>query len=202
MAYSHNGARLGYRAAAYYRRDKDSVTDVVRPISADVVLVTKANLPLSHSTGLELSANGKLGRSLSYNLSGDIFHAQIDASALGIPGLRSTTGVNLKASLDYRPTAVDAAQVAITRTDRRLTPQGEIAAISQVNLGYRRQLSPSLAAVVTLSDALDGQKLQRLIDTAQLREVYLRHQIGRVAYVGFVYTFGGPAKAKSFEYDQ
>jgi hypothetical protein len=32
----------------------------------------------------------------------------------------------------------------------------------------------------------------------------VRHQLGRVAYIGFVYTFGAPAKAKSpnFDYDQ
>ena len=50
-----------------------------------------------------------------------LFQGQVDASALGIPGLRSTRGVDAKLKLDYRPTARDLAQLSISRTDRRLT---------------------------------------------------------------------------------
>lgn len=203
LGYLHSGAQLNYGATAYYRRDKNSVTDVLRPISADVVLATKMNLPLSQSGGVAFTAGGKLGRRLSYNLSGDLFAAQIDATALGATGTKSTTGLNLKASLDYRPTSKDTAQISVSRTDKRLTPQGEISAINLVNLGYRRQLRPDLAAVVTVTDLFDGQRQQRLINTPQLRDDFLRHQLGRVAFVGVVYTFGASAKAKpsAFEYE-
>ena len=203
LGYLYSGARLNYGATAYYRRDKNSVTDVLRAISADVVLATKMNLPLSQSGGVAFTAGGKLGSHLSYNLSGDLFAAQIDATALGATGTKSTTGLNLKASLDYRPTSKDTAQVSVSRTDTRLTPQGEISAINLVNLGYRRQLRPDLAAVVTVTDLFDGQRQQRLISTPQLRDDFLRHQLGRVAFVGVVYTFGASAKAKpgGFEYE-
>lgn len=203
LGYLYSGSRLNYGATAYYRRDKNSVTDVIRPISADVVLATKMNLPLSQSGGVAFTAGGKLGSRLSYNLSGDLFAAQIDATALGATGTKSTTGLNLKASLDYRPTAKDTAQISVSRTDKRLTPQGEISAINLVNLGYRRQIRPDLAAVVTVTDLFDGQRQQRLISTPQLRDDFLRHQLGRVAFVGVVYTFGAPAKAKpsGFEYE-
>jgi outer membrane cobalamin receptor len=201
----YNGAAgaLAYGATAYYRFDRNSVTEVVQPVSADVVLVTKANLPKSRSAGIEFTVNGKLGSTLTYGLSGDLFHSQIDATALGALGLRSTTGLNLKAHLDYRPTSVDTAQISVSRSDKRLTPQGEISAQTLVNLGYRRQLRPDLAAVVTVSDALDGQRFRRLIVTPQLRDDYLRHQIGRVAFVGLVYTFGGSKKGKpgGFDYE-
>ncbi|MFI4973747.1 MAG: TonB-dependent receptor domain-containing protein [Caulobacterales bacterium] len=204
LGYNANAKALTYGATAYYRIDRDAVTDVTRPVAADVVLVTKTNLPVSRSAGLEFSANGKLTRELSYNLSGEAFYTQIDATALGVAGLKSTTGVNLKASLDYRPTSADAAQIAFTRSDRRLTPQGQISAIDLVNLGYRHQFRPDLALVFTLTDLLDGQRFRRLVVTPVLTDDYLRHQIGRVAYLGVVYTFGGPKKAKSgaFEYDQ
>jgi outer membrane receptor protein involved in Fe transport len=203
LGYLYSGVRLNYGATAYYRRDKNSVTDVIRPISADVVLATKMNLPLSQSGGVVFTAGGKLGSRLSYNLSGDLFAAEIDATALGATGTKSTTGLNLKASLDYRPTAKDTAQISVSRTDKRLTPQGEISAINLVNLGYRRQIRPDLAAVVTVTDLFDGQRQQRLISTPQLRDDFLRHQLGRVAFVGVVYTFGAPAKAKpsNFEYE-
>ncbi len=180
------------------------MTDIVQPVSADVVLSTKTNLPRSRSEGLEFNANGKLGSKLSYGLSGNLFHTQIDAASLGAPGLRSTTGLNLKANLDYRPTSVDTFQISFTRQDRRLTPQGYVSPINLVNLGYRRQLRPDLSVVATVADLFDGQKVQRQIDTPLLQDVTVRHQIGRIAFVGLVYTFGAQKKGKpsSFEYDQ
>jgi len=199
----YNGAlrALAYGATAYYRFDRNSVTDIVQPVSDDVVLTTKANLPKSRSAGLELTANGKLIGHFSYKLSGDLFTTQIDATALGATGLRSTTGFNMKANLDWRPTQADTAQVSFSRTDKRLTPQGSVAAINLVNLGFKRQLAPNLAAVITVTDAFDGQKLHRLIVTPLLRDDYLRNQYGKLAYVGLVYTFGGAVKAKAEGFD-
>ena len=203
LGYTAGGKAMSYGLTAYYRVDRDSFTTVTVPVSANVVLSTNANLPKSQAGGLEFSANGRLGKAVTYALSGDAFYAQIDATALGAPGLKSTTGVNLKASLDYHPTAVDTAQISFTRTDRRLTPQGFVGAINLVNLGYRRQLRPDLAAVVTVSDVFDGQRYARFIDTPLLRETYTRHQAGRIAYVGLVYTFGAARKSKpaGFDYD-
>jgi outer membrane receptor protein involved in Fe transport len=194
---------IAYGATAYYRSDRNSVTDVIQPVSADVVLATKTNLPKSRSVGVEFTANGKLVADLSYSLSGNLFATQIDAASLGAPGLKSTTGLNLKASLDWRPTKVDTAQISFTRSDKRLTPQGYISAINLVNLGYKRELRPDLSLVMTVSDLFDGQKLRRIITTSQLSDAYQRYQVGRIAYFGVVYTFGGPKKAKGsgFEYD-
>ncbi len=195
---------LAYGLTAYYRFNRDSVTDITRVLAADVVLATKANLPKSKAAGLEFTGSGRIVRTLSYNVSGNLFWGQIDAAALGLAGLKSTVGVNLKASLDWKPDAADTGQLSFSRTDRRLTPQGSVAAISIVNLGWRRQLSPSLAAVLTLSDALDGQTQRRTIATSALTDAYQRHQQGRVIYGGLVYTFGAVRKPKpgTFDYEQ
>lgn len=197
-----HGLSLGL--TGYYRFDRDAVTDVLQPVAADVVLSTKENLPKSHSAGLEFSAGGKLPAGFAYNLSGDAFWSQIDAQALGAPGLSSTTGVNLKASLDWRPTTRDTAQVSFSRTDKRLTPQGFVSAIDLLNFGYRRQLRSDLALVITLSDALNGQRLVRTVNSPTLSETYVRYQVGRIAYAGLVYTFGAaPKKDKAaFDYDR
>jgi outer membrane receptor protein involved in Fe transport len=204
LGYESKWKSLTYAAKAYYRFDRDSVTSVTQVVSADVVLTTQANLPKSKSGGVEFSAGGKLLTNLSFNLSGNAFHSQIDARALGAPGLESTTGIDLKASLDYRPTAADTAQVSFSRTSARLTPQGSIAAINLVNIGYRRLLRPDLALVVTLSDALNGQRFRRFTATPQLHDDYLRYQVGQIAYVGLTYTFGGQKKPRpaAFDYDQ
>jgi hypothetical protein len=140
---------------------------------------------------------------LSFKLSGNLFWNQIDATAIGGAGLRSSTGLNLKGSLDYHPTKIDAGQISFTRSDRRLTAQGSVGPVTIVNLGYRRQLRPDLALVATYADALNGQALHRVLATASLQDDYQRRQIGRVGYLGLVYTFGQTKKAKvpGFDYD-
>ena len=202
LGYQGVAGRLNYGATAYARFNKNAVTDVVRPISADVVLTTKANLPKSRLAGVEFTAGGDLFSQLSYNLSGNLFWNEIDAASLGFPGVKSTTGLDLKGNLDYHPTPRDSLQVAVTRSAKRLTPQGEYAAINLVNLGYKHQLSKDLSAVVTVTDLFDGQRQRRLIGAPLLHDVYERRQFGRIVAVGLIYSFGAPSKSKGFEYDQ
>jgi outer membrane receptor protein involved in Fe transport len=191
-------------ATAYYRFSRDAVTDIIEPISGDAVLDTKTNLPKSKSGGVELTASGKPLRRLTFNLSGNLFHNQIDTTGLGLPGLRSTTGFNAKASLEWKPDGADTLQATFSRSDRRLTPQGYVAALQLVNFGYRRQITPSLAIVATLTDALKGQKFRRFVATPTLDDAYQRYQVGQVAWAGVVWTFGLTPKKKTpeIEYDQ
>jgi outer membrane receptor protein involved in Fe transport len=192
-----------YGATGYYRRNTDSVTDVTEYLGNGFTLTTKANLPRSDSAGLEFLANGRLLSKLFYSVSGNAFYTQIDATALGAPGLKSTTGINLKAKLDYRPTALDSAQIVFTRTDKRLTPQGSVSAINIVNLGYKHTLTPALSAVLTISDLFNGQHFQRSVSTPTLVEVYERRVQGRIAWFGLTYAVGSAKKSKesNFEYD-
>jgi outer membrane receptor protein involved in Fe transport len=203
IGYTDRWGGLSYGATGYYRFDRNSVTDIVEPVSADVVLATKTNLPQSRSAGIEFQASGKIGAPLSYSFSGNLFYAQIDATGLGQTGLASTTGINLKASLDWRPTSADTAQLSVSRNDKRLTPQGSIGAINLVNVGFKHQLTPGLAVVATVTDLFDGQRQERITITPELHDDFVRHQLGRVALVGFTYTFGASKKKGSgFQYDQ
>jgi outer membrane receptor protein involved in Fe transport len=203
LGYGYEGGSASYGVTGYYRRNTDSVTDVTEYLGNALTLTTKTNLPRSDSAGLEFSATGHLLPKLSYNLSGNAFYTQIDATALGTPGLKSTTGLNVKAKLDYRPTADDSAQIIFTRADKRLTPQGSVSAINIVNLGYKHTLTPALSAVATISDLFDGQRYQRFASTPTLTQVYVRSVVGRVAWFGLTYTMGVTKKEKepNFEYD-
>ena len=166
-------------------------------------MTTKTNLPRSVSGGLEFSAAGQLVPKLMYSVSGNAFYHQIDATALGYPGLKSTTGLNFKVKLDYHPTARDSGQITFARTDKRLTPQGSVSATNIVNLGYKHTLTPGLSAVATVSDLFNGQRYQRTASTSTLTQVYERNIRGRVAWFGITYTVGVTKKEKepSFEYD-
>jgi outer membrane receptor protein involved in Fe transport len=195
---------LDYLLTAYYRFDRDRVSQITKPVSADVTLTTSENLPKSKSAGFEFSGNGKLGSRITYALSGNFFYNQIDGGALAQGGLRDTIGLNAKASLDWRPTSADTAQISFSRTDSRLTPQGYIGASNLINLGLRHQLSGGLSVVATVTDLSDGQRYQRIVTTPTLQDNYSRHLLGRIGYVGLSYGFGPTKKAKptSFEYDQ
>jgi outer membrane receptor protein involved in Fe transport len=203
LGYGYERGSASYGLTGYFRRNKDSVTDLTQYLGNGFTLTTQTNLPRSDSAGLEFSATGRLLSKLSYSLSGNAFYTQIDATALGTPGLKSTVGLNVKAKLDYRPRAADSAQITFTRTDKRLTPQGSVSAISIVNLGYKHGLTPALSAVATITDLFDGQRYQRYSSTSSLTRVYQRTVAGRIAWLGLTYTVGGTKKEKepSFEYD-
>jgi len=204
VSFAREMAGTNFGATAYLRRNRDSVTDVTQYIGPDVTLTTKANLPRNNSSGLELSSNGHLTTSLAYSLNANVFHAEIDASPLGFVGLRSTSGINLKASLDDHLSAADTAQIYLTRSDKRLTPQGFVDAIYQVNAGYRRQLAAGLTLVATVSDLFNSQTYRRTAETSTFTDVYQRHVKGRIFYLGAVYAVGGTKKPKApaFDYDQ
>jgi outer membrane receptor protein involved in Fe transport len=205
LGYGYEHGDASYGLTGYYRRNTDSVTDLTEYLGNGLTLTTKTNLPRSDSAGLEFSATGHLFPKLLYSVSGNAFYNQIDATALGAPGLKSTTGLNLKAKLDYHPTAADSAQIIFTRTDKRLTPQGSVSAINIVNLGYKRTLMAGLSAVATVSDLFNGQRYQRYVSTPTLTQVYERSVAGRVVWFGLTYTIGVTKKEKekepSFEYD-
>jgi outer membrane receptor protein involved in Fe transport len=204
VGYGFEGRGLSYGLTGYYRLNRDSVTDLTEYLGNGLSLTTKANLPKNDSAGLEFTWSGHIVPKLTYSVSGNLFYSQIDATALGVSGLQSTTGLNAKLKLDYRPTAADSAQISMTRTDKRLTPQGYVSAINIVNLGYKHQLKSDLTAVVTVSDVFNGQRFQRFATSPTFTEEYRRTVRGRVLYAGFVYSFGTTKKDKqpNFEYDQ
>ncbi len=204
IGYGFEGGGLAYQLTGYYRRNRDRVTDVTEYLGNGFSLTTKTNLPKSDSAGLEITSNGHIVPKLAYSLSGNLFYSQIDATALGVAGLKSTAGVNAKLKLDYRPTIDDSAQLIVTRSDKRLTPQGYVSAINIVNVGYKRQMKPELTGIITVSDLFNGQRVERFESTPTFTGDYLRTVRGRVLYVGLIYSFGATKKEKqaNFEYDQ
>jgi hypothetical protein len=180
VGYGFEGHGRSYGLTGYYRLNRDAVTGISTYLGGGLSLATKTNLLKSDSAGLEFSATGHLVPTVSYALSGNLFYSQIDASALGIEGLQSTVGLNAKFKLDYRPTGLDAAQLTVTRTDKRLTPQGYVAAINLVNAGYKHEFSSEWTGVLTVSDLFDGQRYQRYAVTPTFTQTYQRSVRGRV----------------------
>lgn len=200
--YGFEGSRRSLQLTAYYRRNADSTTEVTEILDQGLTLTTKTNLPKNDSMGLEFSTSGHLATGLGYTVSANPFHAQIESKEPGASGLKSTQGINGKLKLDYRPTATDSAQLTFARTDKRLTPQGQVGATNVVNVGLKHRVSPDLSIVATVSDVFNGQRNERFLDTPTESGTFLRAVKGRIIQVGVSYAFGSTQRDDQFEYDQ
>lgn len=204
VGYRHQAGAGSYELNAYAKKTLNGEGDLTQVLSGDVVLITHENLFSSRASGIEFIASGKLLPKLGYNLSGNLFEQQIDARSLGAPGLKSTTVLNAKASLDYQPAVKDHLQLSLNSNGKRLTAQGYVLPVTTVNAGYRHQIRGDLAFVATVSDLFDGQRFRRVFDTPAFHGTYERRQAGRIVFAGLSWTFGGSKKGKDsgFSYDQ
>jgi len=201
IGYTHSQGGQTFTLTPYFHDYRNSSYFISTPLGGGVILYTSENLPHSESAGLEFSLDGKLATSLGYSMSGKAYWLQFDARALGATGLASAEGLDLKASLDWKPTPANTLQASFSRTGERLTVDGRLGAVDLVNFGYRRQIRKDLALVATLSDAFDGLRLTRYLVSPDLVENYARYQPGRVAMIGVIYTFGGAGRARKSDFD-
>jgi len=188
--YQYRSNGTFYLATAYYRQSYNGVTDVARNLGGGVLLTTKQNLGHSRAGGLELVANGKLNAKLSYNVSGNLFWNEIDASSLGFRDTRSGYAVSGRANLNWTITDKDFAQLNASLNGKRLTPQGYVEPSGIVNLGYRHKFDEHLSVVVTVQDALKSLKNTVVIDTPTVRDRVVSKPNVQAVFVGLSYSFG------------
>ena len=192
------GANLA--ATAYWRQSFNGITDVSTFISPTVLQTTKQNLGENSSGGVEFTANGKIGTDLAFNLAGNVFYNEINASALALGPKRSAGSYTVKASFDYSLTPQDLLQISGTYSGRRLTAQGYRMGSGTLNLGYRHKLSDELSVVATVSDILNSQYSHSVNEIPTLSERNDQHSIGRVVFLGLSWTFGGKPARDQFDY--
>ena len=195
-----------YLATLYYRQNEHGVTDVVSDIGGGVLLTTKANLSQSRNAGLELVANGRLTKTLSYNVSTNLYWNQIDApaglAANAVPVRRQAFAAGGRGSLNWQVTSKDLVQVNAQITAKRLLPQGFTEPMFLTFLGYRHKFSDSLSVVVTASDPIDSYRFREIIDTSTLHEHVVQRGRIQTAYVGLAWTFGsGPKRVREPGFD-
>jgi outer membrane receptor protein involved in Fe transport len=189
-----------YLATAYYRASSNDFTDVVTDLGGGVLLDTKANLASSVHAGLELVANGHLTKAISYNVSTNIYYAEIDpgnfplASALGATGSRSAVEGGGRFSVNWNATPKDVFQASGQLNARRLTPQGSADPMFLSFLGYRHKFDDKLAFVFNVQDVFNSFHARSFTETPLFRD--RQFSIGRIraAYVGLAWTFGTPPK--------
>lgn len=193
--YEIDHSTMTWQATIYLRQAHDAFSSVSRLISPNVLLTTRENLGKSTAGGLELTGSGKFLKGLNYSLSSDIFYNRIDASNIGLLRTRSTYSFATKASFDLQATPRDQLQVSANYHGKRLTPQGYWLPSASINLGLRHQIRDDLTAVATVSDLLDRQRDELVIDTPSFHDEVTFRRSNRTAVLALTWTFAGQRKA-------
>jgi outer membrane receptor protein involved in Fe transport len=201
VAYQYRKGFTYYLATLYWRQNEKGVTDVVQDIGGGVFLTTKQNLSSSRNGGLELVAAGRMFGKLSYQVSGDAFWNEIDATQLGFPDKRSDWTVSARGQLTYQLTPKDQFQLVGTLTGKRLTPQGYHEPLGLMFAGYRHQFNKDWALSVSVRDLLGSYKDTLVLDTPTLHDRQVTHVDLRAVYFSLTYSFGsGPRKDTGIDY--
>ena len=203
LGWQYRHQQTFYLATLYYRDSSGGITEVTEDIGGGVFLTTFENLGERRTGGLELVANGPIGKKLTYQVSGNAFWEEIEASNLGFTEPRSGTSLSLRGNLSWTPTPKDFFQVNAVLNGRRLLPQGYVEPFGLLNLGYRRKVSEALSLTVTAQDVLDTIRREIVIDTPTLRDRTVFDGNARALFVGFTYNFakGPPRKQQQPGFD-
>lgn len=201
FGYQYRKAGATYLATLYYRDVSDAVNDVTRDIGGGVFLTRRENIGESRSAGLELVANGRLTRRLTYNVSGNAFWAQLDGRGLGFgSATRDAVTVTGRGNLSWEVTKKDFLQVNGFVNGKRLTPQGYAEPFGMLNLGYRHKFNDRISGVVTVQDVLGTFRDKRVIDTPTLKDVQRYKPNNRGIFVGLTWSFGGRQRDPGFDF--
>lgn len=189
--YEYRRTPVTLLATLYYRQNRDGVADVLRDLGGGMFLSERDNLAQSRSAGLELVASGKLTKTLSYNLTGNLGWTELDSLGPLFAPVRSMIAGSGHGSLTWQASADDLFQLNAFMNGKRLTPQGYADPMVGVDLGYRRKLTDKLSVMVTAQDLLGTFRAFQAIDTPVLRERTKTDFDTRSVRVGLTWSFGG-----------
>jgi outer membrane cobalamin receptor len=200
--WSYDRGRTSRGVTAFARHSRNARTRVTTLLSPTVTLVTPENIGKSLSGGLELSAAGRVGSDVDYNLNGTIFYSEIDAANLGFEGRKSTYSADAKASLGWRATEADTVQLNAALRGRRVTPQGHRPSFATLDLGYRHRFESNLALTATVKDVFASRKYANVLETPELSQKTTFQPAGRIVYVGVSWSSSGAKKTEKIEAEE
>jgi outer membrane receptor protein involved in Fe transport len=200
LGYERRKGQTMLLATLYWRQTENAFTEVVRPLADGTFLTTRENLGESQAGGLELVANGRLNKKMTYNVSGNAFWTEIQSDELGLSEPRSATTLFGRANLNWQVSAKDFIQVNGFLNGKRLTPQGYARPTGAVNLGYRRKFDDKVSLLFTVSDVFRTQRQRLVLNTPTLRQDLRRRTDSRVFTVSLVWTLTGRPREAGFEF--
>ena len=195
-----------YSVTGFYRTARGGVTDVVQDLGNNVFLNTRANLATAKRAGVELVANGRLSKKLTFNASGTLLWNEIDPRQSGVAAKRSGTTGTARASFTWQPTAKDFFQLNGNYSGRQLIAQGYREPGGILNLGYRRKFDDRYSLTVTAQNVLDSARQVTVIDTPLLRDRIEQSGMGPIVMLGLTINLGSQTGRRrpepAFDFDQ
>jgi outer membrane receptor protein involved in Fe transport len=206
VALQHRKKGNFYSLTGFYRRSSGGVTEILSDLGGGVFLTTRANLATAQRAGIEIIANGKLSKTLSYNATGTFLWNEIDPRVAGFSTPRSGTTGTARVNLTWQPTKKDFFQLNAVYSGKQLLPQGYRESGGILNLGYRRKVNDRLSLLVTGQNVLDSARQVTVFETPTIRDRVTQRGTGRMVLLGLVYNLGGQGGRKkpepSFDFPQ
>lgn len=187
-------------ATTYFRINDKVITEITRELGGGAVLLSRDNVSETRAGGLELVASGRFAKTVTYNVSGNLYWSELDAAAVGLPGKRSTVTASGRANVNWQVTPNDFVQLSGFLNARRLTAQGHVASNGMLNLGYRHKFGDRLSLIVTVQDALKTFRHLEVVDAPGLKTRFSRNADTRFVLVGLSWTFGGRPRDNGFDF--
>ena len=199
LAWQHRKAGTFYSLSGFYRRSSGGVTDILSDLGGGVFLTSRANLATAQRAGIELIANGKLSKTLSYNATATFLWNEIDPRVGAVSAPRSGTTGTARANLTWQPTKKDFFQLSAVYSGKQLLPQGYRRSGGILNLGYRRKVDDRLSLLLTGQNVLDSARQVTVFETPTIRDRFTQKGTGRIVLLGLVYNLGGQSGRKKPE---
>ncbi|WP_396595059.1 TonB-dependent receptor domain-containing protein [Brevundimonas sp. R86498] len=190
-----------YQLTAYLRDTDKAFTDVVTDLGGGVFLTRPENLGSRRDTGLEVTANGALHRTLRYSAGVNVFRQEIDAAGIAGGDDREGTFASGRLSLNWTPTAKDFVQVSGFWQGDSLLAQGTREAGGMLNLGYRRKLTDTLSFNFTGRDVLNSFGNTSVYETPLFRERSEQNIRLRAFYIGLSWSLGSGPRRQPEQFD-
>src|SRR5439155_23613198 len=187
----------------FYRIRTDGFTTLTQALNDSTFLQTEANLGRDRTGGFESIVTVSLGRRLEANVTGSLYYEQIDASNLGLPGLRSVFSGGGAGNLSFAPWRRTQFELNPQWKSPKLSPQGTQRSSFVLNVGARQNfLGDRISLTLAVSDLLKTQSQDTNLDIAGIHQVLTNRRDRRNVYVGMGYHFGVAQKHKdkSIEY--
>ena len=154
---------------------------------------------------MELTANGRLSKTLTYSTSGTLMWNEIDPRIDGVSQARSGTTGSVRSTLNWQATPRDYLQLNAIYGGKQLLPQGYRKTSAVLNLGYRHKVNDRLNLLLTAQDLFDTAKAELVVKTPTLRDRIRQTGMGRVLLFGLSYNFGGQSQRQrdqGFDFQQ
>ena len=199
----HSG-QATYIATLFYRDNQNEFTQALIDRGNGVLEFTFLNQGSSRAVGLELTANGKLSKTLSYNASLTPYWASVDSGNPLFGGERSVVTVQGRASVNWQATAHDLLQLQANGRGRAISAQGFFEPVWTLNFGWRHKVSDRVSLTLTGQDLLATNRFTRNLDTPILHDHFVVEPVSRSVLLRLDYRFGGGssrAPQPDFQYD-